>query len=284
MANEWWRHLRGRPFYWAVDGTHPAADLFVLRHVMGRPKRSRGLNAARLALQVSPKVEALITRLEQKSASLWARYDSPLWTLSMLAELGVRGDDERIAEALDWALNQQIEVDGAPINANAILLHIALAFGFSDDERVQTRLTRLQDEICTLSGASTEQAEWLTVAAMALAEQPEAERDVATVASLSHHLKTLEPANLTYYQRHGFPIFDQPDDLVLAQAALRLNIAGQWLQPWIERIENAQDERGLWHLDRALPTPASIAWEAEGEPSRWISAKAMYVLRAFYGE
>ncbi len=71
---------------------------------------------------------------------------------------------------------------------------------------------------------------------------------------------------------------------MLAQAALRLNIAGKWLQPWIERIENAQDERGLWHLDRALATPASIAWEAEGEPSRWISAKAMYVLRAFYGE
>lgn len=284
-ANEWWRHLKGRPFYWAVDGTHPGADVFVLRHVMGRPKRSRGLRAAQLALQVSPQVQTLITRLEDKSVSLWHRYDGIIWILNVLAEVGISGHDERIAEALDWVLEQSPEQTNAPMNANTILLYIALAFGFADDERVQACLRQLEHEITgyTPPFAKTE-VDGLILAAMVLAEQPMSERNRETVEQLKEHFMTLEPPKWLDYQKYGFPTFDQPDDLLLAQAALRLHIAGEWLQPWINRIEEAQDEQGLWHLNRALPIADEGMWEDENQPSRWISAKAMYVLRAFYGE
>jgi len=283
-ANQWWRHLKGRPFYWAVDGTHPGADLFVLRHVMARPKRSRGLRAAQLALQVSPQVEALISRLEDKSASLWHRYDGMIWILKVLAEVGISGHDERIAEALDWVLDQSLEQPDAPMNANAIVLYIALAFGFADDERVQARLHQLEDDVKGYTQPFTRaEVDGLILAAMALAEQPMQERNIETIERLKVQMMTLDPQKWLDYQKYGFPTFDQPDELLLAQAALRLNMAGEWLQPWINRIEQAQDERGLWHLNRALPIAGTRMWEVESQPSRWISAKAMYVLRAFYG-
>jgi hypothetical protein len=289
MADQWWRHLKGRPFYWALDGTHAGADLFMLQHVVERPKRSRSLAAARLALEESAQVEGLKRLLEQKNSTFWTpRYRTPLWILRMLAELGLSGNDERIAEALDCLLEQEEgqEAEGAPVNLNAIVLHIALAFGFSDDERVQMRLIELQKEIEQerLPSEAVALADWLTQAAFALAQQAAHERDSITLKRLRDHLCQLTASTLTRYERYTFPTFDQPDDLLLAQAALQLNIAGEWLRPWIERIENAQDERGLWWLNRALPTPSNIAWEQENAPSRWISAKALYVLRAFYGE
>lgn len=288
-ANEWWRHLKGRPFYWAVDGTHPGADLFVLRHVMGRPKRSRGLRAAQLALQLSPQVETLITRLEDKTASfsLWHCYDGMIWILKVLAELGISGYDERIAEALDWVLDQSLEQPDAPMNANAnaIVVYIALAFGFADDERVQACLHQLENDVkAYIQPFTSTEVDGLILAAIALAEQPRSERNTETVERLKEHFIGLDPKKRLDYQTYCFPTFDQPDDLLLAQAALRLEIAGEWLQPWINRIEQAQDERGLWHLNRALPVAGELMWEVESQPSRWISAKAMYILRAFYGE
>lgn len=289
MADQWWRHLKGRPFYWALDGTHAGADLFMLRHVVERPKRSRSLAAARLALEESIQVEGLKRLLEQKNDTGWTpRYGTPLWILRMLAELGVSGNDERIAEALDCLLEQEVgkEAQGAPVNLNGIVLHIAFAFGFGDDERVQMRLSQLQKELTEedLPSETVLLADWLTQAAFALAQQAAHERDGMTLKRLRDHLSQLTPIRLTRYKRYTFPTFDHPDDLLLAQAALKLNIAGEWLRPWVERIENAQDERGLWWLNHALPTPNHIAWEQENAPSRWISAKALYVLRAFYGE
>jgi hypothetical protein len=173
-----------------------------------------------------------------------------------------------------------------PTNLLAIVLHTALAFGFREDERVQAGVSQLEGLLRTdaLPASQPERADWLVQAAMAMAEQPEAERDVVTVGLLRERLAELEPGMLERYAVYGFPTFDQPDDLVLARSALRLGIGGEWLRPWVERIEAAQDEQGLWRLGRALPAPAGVQWEAEGEPSRWVSAQALYVLRAFYGE
>ncbi len=285
QANQWWRHLKGRPFYWAVDGTHPGADLFVLRHVMGRPKRSRGLRAAQLALQISPQVQTLIARLQDKSLLHWHRYDGIIWILSALVELGVNGHDECIAETVDSVLEKCFDETIMPLHTNAIVLYIALGFGFADDKRVQARLHQLEHEVNSYSHELTnEEIDGLILAAMALAEIPILERNTKTIAQLKKHLMGIEPEKRLDYQTYRFPIWDKPDELTLAQTALRLNIAGEWLQPWMNRIEQAQDEQGLWHLNRALPIANEIMWEDENQPSRWISAKAMYTLRAFYGE
>lgn len=287
--NEWWRHLTGRPFYWVLDSTHPAADLFVLRHVVERPACAPGLRAARLALAESSQVARLRAHLDGAGGGLWSpRYGATLWALRLLAELGVPGNDEGVAEALDRVLDQPPgpEEESEPLNLAAIVLHTAMAFGFHDDERVRAGVARVQGLLRTdaLPVPGEARADWLVQMAMALAEQPEAERDGATLALLQTQLERLDPATLERYACYTFPTFDRPDDLTLARSALRLGLGGAWLVPWVQRIEAAQDERGLWRLQRALPTPGGVRWEDEGAPSRWVSAQAMYVLRAFYGE
>lgn len=290
MGDAWWLHLTGKPFYWVLDGTHPAADYFMLRYVVERPDKAKVLKEARLRLAESPQVQALKERLKRGSGTmLWTpRYSTTMWILRLLAEVGVPGDDETIAEALDNVLELDGEGDfePAPVNVNAIVLYTAFAFGFGHDERVQSRLTTLRTalESHDLPPTPTALADWLTLAAQALAEQPEAERDPAVLTLLRHHLEALLPDVIDRYETYGFPTFDHPDDLVLVQAALQLSLSGEWLRPWVQRIEKSHDAEGLWPLKRALPTPGAISWEERGAPSRWLTAKAIYALRAFYGE
>jgi hypothetical protein len=192
---EWWRHLKGRPFYWVLDGTLPAADLFMLQYVVERPSEASPLRAARLALAESREVEALKRHLEQGSAELWEpRYETWLWTLRVLAELGVPGDDERIAEALDGVLDRMlIEDEGEPTNGPAIVLHTALAFGFHEDERVQAGVARIEEVLRQdgLSLAEEARADWLVQAAMAFAERPEGERDGGCVGVVNGAVKAI---------------------------------------------------------------------------------------------
>jgi hypothetical protein len=179
-----------------------------------------------------------------------------------------------------------IEDEGEPTNGPAIVLHTALAFGFHEDERVQAGVARIEEVLRQdgLSLAEEARADWLVQAAMAFAERPEGERDGGVLGLLTEQLKRFDPARLDRYARYDFPTFDRPNDLMLARSALRLGIEGEWLRPWVERIEGAQDEQGLWRLQQVHPLAGDVRWETEGEPSRWISAQALYVLRAFYGE
>ncbi len=273
-------------------GQNAAADLFMLRHVVERPDAARGVRAAQLALQVSPQVEALKASLTEPRRTGWSpRYATPLWALRLLAEVEVAGDDERIATALDWLLDApepDSEAEPPPINLNAIIVHIAAAFGFAADPRVRERIARLDEQLARheLPATPAAVADWLTQAAMALAALPDTASDSATRDLLALRLAALDPPTVRRYRRYGFPTFDQPDDIVLARSALRLGLGGAWLQPWVQYVVGIQDEQGLWRLRRHLPTPAEVRWtgETEGEPSRWLSAQALYILRAFYGE
>ncbi len=240
----------------------------MLRHVVGRPESARVLRAARLALQESPEVLALKEGL--------ARGEDALWTLRLLAEVGVAGDDERLAESLDRLLDEET-------TSPAILLHIVLAFGFQEDARVQHLLHAAQARLRGPASAD-KQADWLTLVAMALAEQPAVYRDTEIAHLLGQQLQCLSLDELPRYHQYTFPTFDQPDALILARSALRLGLVGAWLEPWIERIVAAQDEQGMWHLDGTLPTPGTIHWEEAGQPSRWVTGQALYILREFYGE
>ncbi|MGH7482518.1 MAG: hypothetical protein ACRELV_10210, partial [Longimicrobiales bacterium] len=208
--------------------------------------------------------------------------------LRLLAELEASGADERIATALDRALDSQPHGEPEPVNLAAMLVHIAGAFGFHDDPRVRAKLARIEERLAeqTRSATKDDVADWLVQAAMALAALPESLRDPSALDTLARRLASLDPPSVQRYRRYSFPTFDRPDDITLARSALRLGIQGEWLQPWIDYIESSQDEEGRWRIGRLLPLPGAVPWpdEKEGTPSRWITAQVLYILRAFYGE
>lgn len=268
MENEWWRYLKGRPFYWVLDGSDPAASYYMLRYVVERPDSARAVQAARLALQESPEVAQLKAQLVSQGTPEWNReYTGALWALRLLAEWGHPGDDETIATCLDWALDTP---DTTHPHALLLLLHTALAFGFAEDERVQVLLAQALD---ALNGEPSPEA--VVLLAMACATLPEQ----ALTANLETYLARLNPEELPHFAHYSYPTFDTPDGLTLAESALRLGYQGEWLARWVTQIVEAQDENGLWRAEQVhLPT-ATV-----DSPNRWVSAKALYVLRAFYGE
>jgi hypothetical protein len=273
---EWWRYLKGRPFYWVLDGSDPAAAYYMLRYVVERPDSARAVQAARLALQESPAVAHLKARLIPEGIPEWnADYSGPLWALRLLAEWGHPGDDEAIATCLDWALDHDTPTHP---HAALLLLHTALAFGFSEDDRVKSRLhhvlATLQEE-----DPSELSAVEVVLAAMALATLPVAEIPKQARTSLESRFAHLDPTALPAFAAYAYPTFGTPDGLTLAESALRLEFTGAWLERWVEQIVAAQDEGGLWRAARVYLPDAS-----PNEPNRWLSAKALYVLRSYYGE
>lgn len=274
---EWWSYLKGRPFYSVLDESDPAASYYMLRYVIERPDSARAVQAARLALQVSPEVAKLKDQLFQDNVPEWAAdYSGSRWALRFLAEWGHPGDDESIATCLDHAIDT-LENEGHPF-APLMVLHTALAFGFGEDERVRNLLNRLVRDYC-FAESSHKSAEGLTLIAMALAAGVTSDLHPYALPGLKAQLCTLTPAALPDSSRYAYPTFDTPDGLTLAESALRLGIAGAWLEPWIEQVIGGQDEDGWWKaavVHRSTADPRA--------PDRWISARAMYVLRAFFGE
>jgi hypothetical protein len=268
---KWWQALRGRPFYWVLDGGDPAASYYMLRYVVERPGSARAVRAARLALSESEPVGKLKARLRPRGEPEWGTgYGGPLWALRLLAEWGHPGDDEQIASCLDWAL------DGAASHpySDELLLHAGAVFGFSTDDRVEALIVSLLTRLRRGDVA----AEGVALAAMALAALPAAQLATAEVAVVEKALAGI-PVNGSAFTAYACPTYDNPDVLTLAESALRLGLRGAWLEGWVQQIVVAQDEQGFWRAARVYP-PATGA----GVPNRWVSAKALYVLRAFYGE
>jgi hypothetical protein len=275
MSQEWWRYLKGRPFYWVLDGSDPAASYYMLRYVVERPDSARAVQAARLALQESATVTALKAKLKPEGQARWTEdYSGPLWALRLLAEWGHPGDNETIATCLDWALETN-RTDPHP-DAPLLLLHAALAFGFTEDERVALLIEH------TLAGIESKtyiKAESITLLAIAFAASAENLLLSSALHLLESLLSDLAPTGLPHFADYTYPTFDRPDGITLAESAIRLGLRGEWLEPWIQQIVAAQDEEGYWRASR-VHLPGATA----DSPNRWVSAKAMYVLRSFYGE
>lgn len=274
---QWWSYLKGRPFYWVLDGSDPAASYYMLRYVVERPDSAWAVQAARLALQESPQVIALKATLIPDGKPRWtADYSGPLWALRLLAEWGYPGDDETIATCLDWGLEHSAQ-DSHPY-ASWLLLHLGLAYGFSEDERVQSLLSNAFKTL--QSGARfTLNAEAATLLGMALATIPSTDLPNESLKGLESLLATFTPATLPTFAAYAYPTFDRPDGLTLAESALRLGLRGAWLEPWVAQITTEQNEQGLWQAKRVHLTN-----QVPDAPNRWISAKALYVLRSYYGE
>ncbi|MDQ7029261.1 MAG: hypothetical protein Q9O62_05500 [Ardenticatenia bacterium] len=298
----WWQHLRGKPFYHLLSKEHPAAWAFTLQHVMTRPRRTPTMAEANLALRQWPLVRRVLDKMHpegwwERPDTLWSpRYTSTLWRLRLLAEFHVPGTDERIATATDRLLNLTTptladelirgETETIPINVDAIITFIPLAFGFVQDGRVQQRVRALQAAILRglWPGDVNTQADWLAQAAATLALAPRPNPiAVARLADalLDRPLHTLPERWL----RFGAPTFDRPDLLFAARALLQLGVRDSRLQTWVEFIVAKQrhNGRGGLTLERSLHEAADFPAEAAGQFSRWLTAQALFIMAEWYG-
>lgn len=186
-----------------------------------------------------------------------------------------------------------------------------LRFGFIDDERVQkgiewiTKYQRFDDCIAAkLKGWPYDRFEMCwgkhschlgvvkSLKALSAIPQKERNRDVNQAISnaseylLAHHIYK-RSHDLTKVSKPGwlklqFPLMYQTDILEIADLLVGLGIKDDRMNDALEMIVSKQNDEGRWNLESTLNGRFWINIETKAKPSKWITYRAMKVLKDYY--
>jgi hypothetical protein len=96
----------------------------------------------------------------------------------------------------------------------------------------------------------------------------------------SHNLaEVIEPE----WQQFVFPQFGDMDTLETLLVLTKLGYRDPRMQEAVSLVLSKQDERGRWKLERSYKGRMRATIEQEGRPSKWITLRALTVLKRFYG-
>ncbi len=163
-AEPWVGLLGADPRSWLLASDEPAARWVALTALLDRPDDDPDVTAAHRAVITEPGTRALVDRIPTWGAPLaLPGHDSPLFApnlLGLLADMGVRGDDDpRIEATLDAMLDGRAPDGRLPTFATSrvtpegawsalscdthAIVEILVRFGRADDPRVATALDRM---------------------------------------------------------------------------------------------------------------------------------------------
>ncbi|HTS01722.1 MAG TPA: hypothetical protein VMN04_04310, partial [Thermoanaerobaculia bacterium] len=88
-------------------------------------------------------------------------------------------------------------------------------------------------------------------------------------------------------QRAGYPCGDETDLFEMLAALRAVRPPGGPVEPVLARALDAMaaraDHRARWKLERPRPARLPVAPERVGEPSRWVTLRALTILQHFRG-
>lgn len=98
----------------------------------------------------------------------------------------------------------------------------------------------------------------------------------------SHNLKRASKPGWLHF---GFPLMYQTDALEILDILTALGIRDSRMQEAIDAVLAKQDEQGRWKTENAYASDRLlIPMEQSGEPSKWLTLRALRVLKRYYGE
>ncbi|AEV29747.1 hypothetical protein SpiGrapes_1960 [Sphaerochaeta pleomorpha str. Grapes] len=102
---------------------------------------------------------------------------------------------------------------------------------------------------------------------------------------LIHHIfkksHKLEEVSKPGWLRFGFPLMYQSDVLELMELFADLEIHDSRLDESLELIEKKATSEGKWVLENSYNGRLQVAIEQKGEPSKWLTLKALKVLQEY---
>ena len=128
----------------------------------------------------------------------------------------------------------------------------------------------------------------------ALSEIPENQRSTdvkntiekGTEYILKHHIyKRSHDLNLVAkpgWLKFGFPLMYQTDILEILGILTQLGYKDERMQEAIDMLISKQDDWGRWNLENTFNGRFQVNIEQKGKPSKWITLKALKVLKWFY--
>jgi hypothetical protein len=308
-AQPWWRSLRGDPSSFLLDDREPGVVWRTLVDVLGRPPDAPASVRARLASRERGAAAALLARQDPlgywgSPATYGSHWSGTAWHVLALAQLGADPEDPRAAlgaETLLEALQPRSGGFSAARNkppAACFTAEVCAAltrFGFGHHPRVREAVAWLTARHSELGGWSCPELRHLVsggcpVAAVAtlrlVAETPAGERRGLDPLR-RRAAEWLEGRSLFLADSSplGWWSWAQPclsrTDLIDALAALARSgwPASAPVRAAMARVLERQSDDGRWCQKARVPFG-----EPFGEPSRWVTLRALVALAAYHPE
>jgi hypothetical protein len=83
--------------------------------------------------------------------------------------------------------------------------------------------------------------------------------------------------------RFGFPLMYQTDVLEILDILTKLGYRDERMQEAVDLVISKQDDIGKWNLESTFNGRFQTNIEQKGKPSKWITLRALRVLKNFYG-
>lgn len=303
---------------WLLEKENPSVRYFALRDLYGKPEDDPDVREARRAIPEIKPVKKILSL--QKPEGWWSdsegmftpNYRGSAWQLAFLAELGADPEHPKVKKGVDYVLDRITKPEGSGVamkrtaflNVNCYLgvaLEAFIRLGRLDDERVQAGIAyacelvtqgklkcRYRHNLACPWGGEKE--------LRALARIPEGKRApvvVATMAKIAEFLLKYDLARAAYPRKkrvsgHWFQFaFPRTYNADILEVLDALVLAGygreRKLGPAIEFMLSKQDKEGRWKMETSYNGKMLADIEEKGKPSKWLTLRALRVLKARYG-
>jgi hypothetical protein len=320
--------LNANPLDWLLepDAVNPGVRYFTLRDMLSRPADDPEVVAAQADVMKSGPVPAILAA--QAEEGYWVKpgpgytpkYQSTLWSLLFLAQLGADGRDERVRRAVEYVFDHAqtkagaFSISGTPSTAVHCLwgnvVRAMLDLGVWGDERLTRAVDWLARSVtgdgygpylksavqgpgfpCSANyglpcGWGAVRVLWALNAVPSEGRTPVVE---AAVRSSLDFLLSYDIARAEYpYQerissswfKFGYPLGYVTDVLLNLEALTEAGVAdGPRLDDAVALMLSKQDEQGRWKLEYSYHGKMWIDVEKKGQPSKWVTLRALRVLK-----
>jgi hypothetical protein len=122
------------------------------------------------------------------------------------------------------------------------------------------------------------------------AEKQDSKTSVAIAAGaeyfLKHHIykksHDLSKVSKPGWLKFGFPLMYQTDALELLGILTKLGYRDERMQETVDLVLSKQTSEGNWLLENTFNGKTQVVIERKGEPSKWVTLKALSALKGYY--
>jgi hypothetical protein len=341
---DWTTNLTGDPIPWLLepDAGNPGVRLFALRELLDRPADGPEVIEAQRAVMASGPVPAILDA--QHADGYWVKpghgygpkYQSTVWSVMFLAQLGADPADPRVRKGCDYVLDHSRAPYGGftctGTNGGIIqclegnLCAALIDLGWFGDARLDEALDWLARSVTgegiapssekgapvhylrsgnsgpgfACSATLHEGCAWAAVKSLlALGKVPEAARTPAIRAAITTSIDFLlsrDPSVADYphpgapkpsqsWFQFGYPLGYVTDVLQNLEALTAVGLGGDpRLANALQLVRGKQDAQGRWKMEYTYNGKMWADVEQKRQPSKWVTLRALRVLRRAHRE
>ena len=299
---------------WLLSDENPSVKLWALKDLLDTPENDTQISHTRALIGQQQIVKKIFSLQNEKGywgapKKLWG-YNNTVFQLLLLSELGVERNS-LIKKAVEHVQKFQF-TDGSFNYAKrkkkyatndfcltAIILKCLLLFGYTDSgvrEALDFLVTSEGNWVCDYYPLEKEKVIPQTcymggikvLAAFAKLPPSLVTADISNIIKKNTEVylenriywyrkdKTGKRVKKPSWTKFAYPLFWQSDALEVLDVLTELKIRDERMNDTLELVKSKQVD-GTWILERTFPKPGVL--EKVGQPSRWITLRALRVLK-----